>query len=127
MDLKLFLDTLAQSPDSVQFEDTMAIIEANYIFTPTAFVNGEILNDANQNNGSCKIFSFGLLNQLDPASTLACFGKFYREDVLGNPDGQDHTNIRNFIHFGWQGIKFEGNALVAKKLPKADRVELEGL
>jgi len=114
MDLKLFLDTLSQSPDSVQFEDTMAVIEANYVFTPTAFVNGETLNDANQNNGSCKIFAFGLLNQLDPASTLACFGKFYREDVLGNPDGRDHANIRNFIHFGWQGIKFEGDALAQK-------------
>ncbi|MDC5812430.1 HopJ type III effector protein [Vibrio europaeus] len=114
MDLKQFLDNLSQSPESVQFEDTMAVIEANYEFTPAAFVNGETLNDANQNNGSCKIFAFGLLNQLDPSLTLACFGKFYREDVLGNPDGQDHANIRNFIQFGWQGIRFEGDALISK-------------
>lgn len=114
MDLQQFLNTLSQSPDTVQFEDTMAVIEAHYEFTPTAFVNGETLNDANQNNGSCKIFAFGLLNQLEPPATLACFGKFYRDDVLGNPEGQDHANIRNFIQFGWQGIKFEASALTAK-------------
>ncbi|KJY84688.1 type III effector [Vibrio galatheae] len=114
MDLKLFLGNLTQSPSSIEFEDTMAVIDANYDFTPTAFVNGETLNDANQNNGSCKIFAFALLNQLAPSETLACFGKFYREDVLGHPEGQDHANIRNFIQFGWQGIRFQGEALAAK-------------
>ncbi|GAK84871.1 type III effector HopPmaJ [Vibrio ponticus] len=39
------------------------------------------------------------------------FGDFYRKDVLGNPDGDDHQNIRNFIAHGWNGIKFEGQAL----------------
>ncbi|NVD08048.1 type III effector [Vibrio sp. JPW-9-11-11] len=114
MELAKFLESLSTSPDSIQFEDTMAVIDANYDFTPTAFVNGKTLNDANQNNGSCKIFAFGQLNQLDVPSTLACFGQFYREDVLGNPDGQDHANIRNFISFGWQGVKFEGDALATK-------------
>ncbi len=114
MELATFLERLSSQPDSIQFEQTMAVIDANYDFTPTAFVNGGTLNDANQNNGSCKIFAFGQSNNLDIASTLACFGKFYREDVLGNPDGQDHANIRNFIQFGWQGIKFEGDALAKK-------------
>jgi len=31
--------------------------------------------------------------------------------VLGNPQGTDHQNIRNFMKIGWIGIAFEGDAL----------------
>ncbi|ANW25961.1 HopJ type III effector protein [Vibrio coralliilyticus] len=114
MELSVFIEQLNQSPATVQFEQSMAVIDANYEFTPTAFINGETKNEANQNNGSCKIFAFAQLNQLTEQDTLACFGRFYREDVLQNPDGDDHANIRNFIKFGWQGIQFESDALVIK-------------
>ncbi|NOH79934.1 HopJ type III effector protein [Vibrio sp. RE86] len=114
MELSAFLTNLSEQPTSIQFEDTMAVIEANFDFAPTAFKNGNTLNEANQNNGSCKIFAFGQVKGLSPEATLACFGKFYREDVLGNPDGDDHANIRNFIEFGWSGIEFEGEALKVK-------------
>jgi len=33
---------------------------------------------------------FAQLQQLSQAETLACFGKYYREDVLQNPEGDDH-------------------------------------
>lgn len=46
--------------------------------------------------------------------TLALFGDFYRVDVLGNPNGEDHQNIRNFMQFGWDGIEFMGEALMKK-------------
>ncbi|CAE6921416.1 MULTISPECIES: HopJ type III effector protein [Vibrio] len=114
MELKEFLDALTASPETVEFETTMAAIEANYEFTPTAFVNGETYNNADENNGSCKIFAFGLLNHLDKDATLACFGRFYREDVLANPENNDHQNIRNFMVTGWNGVKFESDALVLK-------------
>ena len=114
MELQPFLTLLKSQPDTINFEDTMAVIENNYTFTPTAFTNGDVQNEAGQNNGSCKILSFGKLNQLTEAQTLACFGKFYREDVLGNPDGDDHQNIRNFIKSGWNGVEFKGQALTQK-------------
>lgn len=114
MDLNQFLQQLQSSPESVQFDDTMSAIDANYTFSPTAFKNGNADNAANTNNGSCKIFAFGLLNKLSEAQTLACFGDFYRKDVLENPQGDSHQNIRNFMQSGWAGINFEGNALSAK-------------
>ena len=46
---------------------------------------------------------------------LACFGSYYFEEVLGNPEGSNHQNIRNFMKTGWNGIKFEGEALSEKK------------
>lgn len=114
MQLQAFLDRLKDEPESIQFEDSMTVIESNYNFTPTTFRNGEILNEAGQNNGSCKILAFGQLNGLSVDETLACFGKFYREDVLGNPEGEDHQNIRNFMQSGWDGVSFHGAALMPK-------------
>jgi hypothetical protein len=48
---------------------------------------------------------------LNEKQTLACFGKYYREDVLRHPENDDHANIRNFMLYGWEGIVFEGEAL----------------
>ena len=41
MNLQAFLEQLKNRPDSVEFDDTMAVIEQHYDFTPTAFVNGD--------------------------------------------------------------------------------------
>ena len=114
MELKDFLHKLDAAPDSIAFGDTIALIDACYDFTPTAFTNGATRNEAGQNNGSCKLFSFALLHHLTQQQTLACFGDYYRKDVLGNPDGSDHQNIRNFMQSGWNGVKFEGAALTPK-------------
>lgn len=81
----------------------------NYNFSPTAFRNGETYNEENQNNGSCKIFSFAKKMNLNKEQTLHLFGDFYRKDVLENPENTDHQNIRNFIKFGWEGISFMGH------------------
>lgn len=114
MKLADFLNKLNNTPEAVTFEDTMATIDANYIFTPTAFKNSDLINSADQNNGSCKIFALGLMNRLTETQTLHCFGDYYRQDVLNNLEGDDHQNIRNFMKKGWQGITFDSNALVAK-------------
>jgi hypothetical protein len=114
MTLEAFINTLKSQPDTISFADTMAVIEATYHFTPTAFSNGNTQNAADTNNGSCKIFAFGLLNGLSADQAFACFGDYYRVDVLGHPNGDDHQNIRNFMQSGWEGIQFEGNALQLK-------------
>lgn len=114
MNLTTFLQQLNDAPDSIAFTDTMAVIDANYLFTPTAFDNGNTNNAADQNNGSCKIFAFGQLNQLTEQQTLHCFGDYYRQDVLANPNGEDHQNIRQFMQSGWSGIDFSAQALIVK-------------
>ncbi len=111
MTLETFLQTLRERPETVEFDQTMAIIDQRYRFTPTAFRNGDLHNEAGQNSGSCKIFAFGRLHNLSEAQTLACFGRYYRKDVLSCPDGTDHRNIRNFMETGWAGIAFRGEPL----------------
>ncbi|PCJ31436.1 MAG: type III effector [Gammaproteobacteria bacterium] len=111
MQLNEFLASLNKTEENIDFATTMATIDDNYLFSPTSFNNGDCVNESNTNNGSCKIFAFGLLNKLTEQQTLACFGDYYRQDVLGNPKGDDHQNIRNFMSTGWAGIKFNGEAL----------------
>ena len=112
--MKQFLQTLETAPGSIAFSDTIAVIDANYEFIPTAFCNGELHNEAGQNNGSCKVFSFASLHGLTREQTLYCFGAYYRDDVLKHPEETAHQNIRNFIKTGWEGIAFQGNALSLK-------------
>lgn len=95
------------------FQDFIAFIDENYHFIPTAFKNGNHYNQAGENSGSCKVFAFAKLEQLNQEETLSLFGQYY-QDVQNTPEGTDHQNIRNFMIFGWDGIQFERVALVKK-------------
>ncbi|UZT97562.1 HopJ type III effector protein [Chryseobacterium fluminis] len=110
----MVLEQLKNAPQTIQFKDVIAHIDENYSFTPTKFSNGNTVNEADQNNGSCKVFSFAKKKGLSKEDTLSLFGDFYREEVLKNPEGTDHQNIRNFMEYGWNGISFEGEALTEK-------------
>ncbi len=113
------LDTLIKQlktePETVEFHDVIEVIDNYYHYRPTQFSNGPdneiIINKAGENEGSCKIFSFAQIQQLDEAQTLQCFGQYYRNDVLLHPDNTDHANIRTFIKYGWGSINFDNIAL----------------
>jgi hypothetical protein len=112
--LEAFFRQLSTEPDSISFTQTLALIDALYDFTPTAFVNGAQHNQAGENNGSCKIFAFALLHQLSEPQTLQLFGDYYRLEVLPDVKGNNHANIRNFMRTGWDGVAFNGQALAGK-------------
>ncbi len=114
MSLDAFLYKIKTQPEALEFSELMAVIEAHYDFIPTAFRNGRVSNAAGENQGSCKLFAFAKIHGLSAAQTLACFGRYYREDVLQNPAGEDHQNIRNFIVTGWEAVAFDGEALRLK-------------
>jgi len=113
--LESFVEKIKSAPASIEFEDTMAVIERFYEFTPTTFKNGELTNEAGENSGSCKLFAFARLQELDEQQTLYCFGRYYRDDVLQHPEADDHPNIRNFLRSGWDGIHFEAMPLKMKE------------
>lgn len=111
MTIEQFLAKLNVTPNLIDFKEAIDLIDTHYNFTPTQFQNGNLMNEAGQNSGSCKIFSFAQQLHLSQEQTLACFGDYYRIDVLNNPDATDHQNIRNFVKYGWSGITFKGSAL----------------
>jgi hypothetical protein len=117
MSLAKFLEKVRKN-EPVSFQDTISIISEHYDYHPVEFSNGlggqRLVNSAGVNEGSCKIFAFALLHDLDKQQTLSLFGDFYRQDVLGDPEGKSHQNIRNFVKYGWEGIQFEEMPLEEK-------------
>lgn len=121
MELERFFRRLAEEPERIEFPEVIALINRLYEFTPTAFSNGDIDNEAGQNSGSCRLFAFARLHDLSEAQTLALFGAYYRADVLRTPDGDSHPNIRQFMRTGWSGIDFDGVALRARPPQESGR------
>lgn len=116
MTLADLLDRLKRA--EADFEDVIAYVNAHYDYTPTRFTNGvgadPVVNEAGKNEGSCRLFALARLHRLPVEDTVQLFGRFYREDVLQHPDRSDHANIRRFLVDGWEGIRFDGEALVPR-------------
>ena len=89
-----------------QFADTLAVIEQNYIFQPTAFKNGDVENAKGQNEGSCKVLALAILEGLTDEEALLAFAEHYRS-VLATPDNNDHQNIRSLQKNGLKAVTFE--------------------
>jgi hypothetical protein len=105
--------------EHISFSESIAVIDAYYRFVPVRFVNGAdsetpVINEAGTNQGSCKIFYFAQLQGLSQQQTLALFGDYYWQDVLQHPDASDHANIRSFMRYGWDGVRYEGVALALR-------------
>ncbi|HEX7367145.1 MAG TPA: HopJ type III effector protein [Pelobium sp.] len=90
----------------ISFAAVISTIDSLYQHRPTAFKNGDTFNEATQNQGSARVFSFAKLNKLSKESTLWLFAEHYHA-VLNNPEGKDHQNIRQFMLHGWAGVEFE--------------------
>ncbi len=109
-----FLKKLRREPESVEFSETISVIEQYCVYTPAAFANGNQNNAVGENEGSCKILAFGKLQKLTAQQTLQCFGDYYRKDVLKNPAADNHQNIRQFMQHGWEQVLFETQALTER-------------
>lgn len=118
MQLELLLNRVRRL-EPVSFDQVMALIAEHYNYTPTAFKNGlsavRVDNDAEQNQGSCKLLGFAQLHGLDQQQTLHLFGDYYYQEVLQDPEGTGHANIRAFMRDGWDGVSFERPPLTARR------------
>lgn len=106
--VKIHLATLQAGHSD--FEDTLALVERFFDYTPAGFHNGPLFNSANENSGSCQVFALAQYCNLNEAETLLCFGRHYQQ-VLNEPASDSHSNIRQFISTGWSGIRFEQHPL----------------
>ncbi|WP_114788856.1 HopJ type III effector protein [Niabella yanshanensis] len=97
----------------IKFSDILQFIEAHYTHTPAAFKNGEQLNAASENQGSAKVLRFAQLNKLSETDTLKLFAEHY-DDVVATPNAVNHQNIRQFMQWGWEGVRFDSEALAEK-------------
>lgn len=109
--IKKILSELAA--DRTNFAGVLAYIEDQYTHVPTAFKNGDLYNSSSENQGSARVLFYASLNNLSKEETLTLFAEHY-QNVLDNPGANNHQNIRQFIQSGWNGVTFEGAALLPK-------------
>lgn len=92
-------------------------IDSLYDFRPTAFNNGPLHNGIGENSGSARVLAFGQLHRLSVLDTLSLFAEHW-QGVRATPGGEDHKNIRYFQKYGWSGVVFDHNPLIAKVHPR---------
>lgn len=113
MSISDLLTQLQQPSPLFVFNEVMDLINDQYDFSPCAFVNGDVENSADENQGSCRVFAFAQAHSLDQAETLKLFAEHYQQ-VLSDPDGDSHGNIRAFMKNGWNGVVISGQPLTPK-------------
>jgi hypothetical protein len=100
---------------SLMFAETLEAIELGFEFFGVKFSCGDVVSSSSENTGSSKVLSMAILVGLTDAETLACFGEHYR-DVLADPSGASHANIRALMATGLAGVKFpNGPSLTLRK------------
>lgn len=114
------MDKIKAGGDVNTIQDTIKLIDEHYDYFEVPFQNGNIINKPNENTGSAKIFSLGLLTRLDVQQTLRLFGEIYRDL---KPDGTDHPNVREFVKNGWSGVTFSTGLAIISKLQAYDDTE----
>lgn len=113
--IKALLEQARTQGSTLMFADTMAAIDAAFEFFGTKFVNGDVSSTSSENQGSSKILSLSQLVPMSKEDVLVLFGEHYR-DVLADPNGTNHANIRAFMKTGLDGVSFpNGPSLTPRK------------
>jgi hypothetical protein len=111
---EVFNANVEMNADSLMMEEVVEVIDTWYESGLIEFKNGDIVNKQGENEGSAKILSYAALSNLDKETTLKLWGQYYRE-VLKDPNGDSHQNIRNFMKYGWEGVPFENGVALTRK------------
>lgn len=98
----------AANKNTICFQDVIRIVHRHYDCVPVAFSTGvgtsrRTDNPAGSNTGSSQLLAFARRLGLDAQTTLTLYAEHYR-DVLAEPDGHSHLNIRAFMANGWAGV-----------------------
>ena len=113
MNTQQYLDRIKSSVQ-MNFIDFIQMIQEDYEFSNIAFENNGLFNSKEENQGSAKVFCFGLMHSLSKAETIKCFGEHY-QSVLDSPESNSsHLNIRNFMNTGWEGLLIDQSTLKVK-------------
>ena len=113
MNTKEYLQNL-KSGAQMKFSDFLDLIEQEYTFSNIAFTNNGLTNSKDENQGSAKVFYFGLMHSLDEKDVIRCFGEHYKSVLESPKDVTSHLNIRIFLKTGWEGVSIDKKALSVK-------------
>ena len=115
MNTKQYLENL-KSGVQMKFSDFPDLIEQEYTFSNIAFTNNGLSNSKDENQGSAKVFCFGLMYSLDEKDVIRCFVEHYKSLLESPKDVTSHLNIRNFLKMRLEGVSIDKNAFQLNNL-----------
>lgn len=111
---EVFNANVEMDAGDLKFEEVIELIDTHYESGLIEFKNGDLVNGPGENEGSAKLLSYAALSEMDKDTTLKLWGQYYRE-VVKDPEGNSHQNIRNFMKTGWEGVPFENGIALTRK------------
>ena len=105
---------LLRSGVKMDFSDFTNLIDQEYEFLNVSFTNSGLVNSKEENQGTAKVFCFGLMYSLSESETLRCFGEHYHSVIDETENHNSHLNIRSFMSNGWKGVLINQSALKPK-------------
>ena len=114
MNTQQYIEQL-RSGNQMKFSDFIDLIAREYRFSNIAFENSGVFNSKDENQGSAKVFCFGLMHSLSEREVIKCFGEHYQSVLDSSQDQSSHLNIRSFMNSGWGGITIDFAALTIKE------------
>lgn len=99
---------LAREWKNTDFGNTIQAIDSILETEPVDFVNGEVPNTSGENLWSLKVLAFGKMMWFHTQEVLSMFWEYYRE-VIDNPDGNSHQNIRALQKTGIECVDISEN------------------
>ena len=88
MNTQQYIEQL-RSGTQMKFSDFIDLIAREYSFSNIAFENSGVFNSKDENQGSAKVFCFGLMHSLSEREVIKCFGEHY-QSVLDSPKIKAH-------------------------------------
>ena len=114
MNTQQYIEQL-RSGTQMKFSDFIDLIAREYRFSNIAFENSGVFNSKDENQGSAKVFCFGLMHSLSEREVIKCFGEHYQSVLDSSQDQSSHLNIRSFMNSGWGGVTIDFAALTIKE------------
>lgn len=111
---EMFNNNIDMDSSNLMLEDVLETINSHYETQLLEYRVGNIVNKQGENEATGLILSYAALSNMNQETTLKLWGQYYR-DVLKNPTGTDHANIREFMKTGWKGVPFENGIALTKK------------
>ncbi|MDR1027138.1 MAG: HopJ type III effector protein [Rickettsiales bacterium] len=109
------------------FQQVLSVIDKNYDYTPTQFAVTDGWGDTNgldQNQGAGRVLAFAKERRLDEEAALQLFAEHY-QNVVDNPNGDNHKNIRLLAAHGLNQVHFANRPL--RKKADADEAAIAAL
>ncbi|MBT3727100.1 hypothetical protein HOG21_05480 [bacterium] len=117
----LIRNLLLEAKEAETFDDFIAFVDKYFMLISTGFNNNGLKNNKFKNEGSLKVLAFAKYCKMTDVTEIAGLFKGYYKDVLKDPKGDNHQNIRHLINGSIYEVSFDVNIVPLNLIISKDR------